>query len=111
MNQEWRQYLAKRKAPLRKGNATAFAEEGTRSAIYDITHLGLLYVAGRDSDTFLQGQTTCDISILTEQRSNPGAVCNPKGRVVTTFTILKTADAGYLLLLPAELLEPVRQRL
>ena len=79
--------------------------------IYDITHLGVLFVSGRDSATFLQGQTTCDISILTEQRSSLGALCNAKGRVITSFTILKTSESGYLLLLPAELLEPVRQRL
>jgi tRNA-modifying protein YgfZ len=111
MNQEWHQYLASRKAPSDKGNTNMFAEERTRSVIYDITHLGLLFVSGRDSTTFLQGQTTCDVSALTEERSSLGALCNPKGRAITTFAILKTSESGYLLLLPAELLEPVRQRL
>lgn len=111
MNQEWHQYLAKRKARINRGDTLTITGEQNSLVIYNITHLGLLFVAGRDSAAFLQGQTTCDISILTEQRSSPGALCNPKGRVVTTCTILKTADSGYLLLLPAELLEPVRQRL
>jgi tRNA-modifying protein YgfZ len=111
MNQAWHQYLANRKASSDKGDTSVFADERTRSVIYDITHLGLLFVSGRDSETFLQGQATCDVSILTEHRSSLGALCNPKGRVITTFTILKTSGSGYLLLLPAELLEPVRQRL
>jgi len=111
MNQEWHQYLAKRKAHIDRSDTPTITGKHASPVIYNITHLGLLFVSGRDSTQFLQGQTTCDVATLTEQRSSPGALCNPKGRVITTFTILKTADSGYLLLLPTELLESVRQRL
>ncbi|HEB77145.1 MAG TPA: folate-binding protein [Methylothermaceae bacterium] len=67
-------------------------------------------VAGADAFTFLQGQATCDMRQITPGRSRLGAFCNPQGRVVATFRIL-AQDEGYLLLLAADLLEPVIRRL
>ncbi|MCK9397277.1 MAG: folate-binding protein [Methylobacter sp.] len=78
--------------------------------IYPVTHLGVLTVAGKDAARFLQGQITCNINDITDLKSSLGAMCNPKGRAVTTFLLVKNA-AAFLMILPEELLAQVKKRL
>lgn len=72
--------------------------------------LAVLRVSGDDAQTFLQGQCTCDLNTLNAQNSSYGAFCNVKGRVISTFIILKQ-HKEYLLILPIELLTELQQRL
>ena len=65
---------------------------------------------GEDSAKFLQGQLTCDITSLPESQASLAAFCNPKGRVISTLLIVKTAKA-FLLILPASLLDKVFKKL
>ncbi|XSG84465.1 MAG: YgfZ/GcvT domain-containing protein [Methylohalobius sp. ZOD2] len=69
-----------------------------------------LAIRGGDAETFLQGQTTCDVRQITSEQSGLGAFCNPQGRVIATFRILRD-ETGFLLLLSADLAEKVAQRL
>lgn len=71
---------------------------------------GLIAVAGSDAPTFLQGQLTCDVRQVSAARSQLGALCSPKGRVITVCRVLHNQDTLYLALPPA-LLESVCQRL
>jgi folate-binding protein YgfZ len=71
---------------------------------------GLLAVSGRDAPSFLQGQTTCDMLKLAPERTNLGAMCNPKGRVIALFRAFQR-DGLFYLLLPRELVAAVRKRL
>lgn len=75
-----------------------------------MTDLGIIKVSGKDAAQFLQGQLTCNIHELTESTSFFTAFCNVKGRVISTFLLLKTADA-FLLILPYELLNTVQKKL
>lgn len=60
---------------------------------YASTHnFGFLGVTGKDASTFLQGYTTCDLSTLDDTRSSMGAICNIKGRMVTSFRIARHRD-------------------
>lgn len=74
------------------------------------TDLGCLSVVGEDAATFLQGQTTCDIFELTENQSQTGAFCNPKGKVIAFFVVVKTSE-GFLLILPKTLLQTIQELL
>lgn len=60
---------------------------------------GILAFRGPDSIKFLQGQTTCNLEELTDSNAIYGAFCNPKGRIKTTFLLLKENDEDLLMLL------------
>lgn len=47
---------------------------------------------GEDSLTFLQGQLTQDISLITRNRCHYGAFCNVKGRMLANFLIRPTPN-------------------
>lgn len=71
---------------------------------------GIIAFSGDDAAVFLQGQVTCDVDNVTEAQSSLGAYCNPKGRVITEFRLLKV-DSAYYWLLSAELIPSVMKRL
>lgn len=68
-----------------------------------LSHEGLLAVRGVDASKFLQGQLTCNMNYLDEQSSSLGARCNAKGRMQSSFRIVRQGD-GYLLAMASELL-------
>lgn len=72
--------------------------------------LAVLSVTGEDAASFLQGQITCDINDVVKQKSQLGAFCNPKGKVIAIFFIVKTDD-GFLLALPKSLLITIQELL
>lgn len=78
--------------------------------ICSVANLSVLSVRGKDAATFLQGQTTCNILTLDHNSATLGAICNPKGRALTTFLLVKTDD-DYLIILPNTLLDSIEKRL
>ncbi len=70
-----------------------------------MSKLSALAIIGSDAATFLQGQTTCDI-----HTDKLGAFCNPKGRVISTFVLLKIEN-GFLIMLPKSLLATIQKNL
>jgi tRNA-modifying protein YgfZ len=70
----------------------------------------IVQVKGEDAASFLQGQLTQDVQKLGDAAALLAAWCNPKGRVIAVPRLL-TLDDGYGLALPADLVEPVMQRL
>jgi len=69
----------------------------------------LVNITGADTDTFLQGQLTQDITRLGEDLALGSAWCNPKGRVVVTMTMIRS-DNGIDLLLPEDIAGQFLQR-
>lgn len=67
-------------------------------------------VTGVEALDFLQGQLTNDLRDLASGDPIRSAWCNPKGRVICLFRVLKD-DGAYVLTLPAELAEDVVKRL
>jgi len=59
----------------------------------------IITFSGIDASTFLQGQVTCDVLNIPKASSLLGALCNPKGRVISTFQLAKNND-DYLMVLP-----------
>lgn len=73
------------------------------TAVCLLAHEAVLQVKGPDSERFLQGQLTCDVKQLPANQSTLGARCNPKGRMQSSFRLLRDAADGYLLSLDAAL--------
>ena len=69
-----------------------------------------ILVSGDDAFDFLQAQLTNDLRLLDAQPRLLAAWCNPKGRVICIMRVSRR-DAGYELVLPAELAEAVLERL
>ncbi|MEW5056993.1 MAG: folate-binding protein [Cycloclasticus sp.] len=69
-----------------------------------------LIISGEDAATFLQGQTTCDVFAIAEAGGALGALCNPKGRVISLFHLVKHGD-DFLMLLPREMSSLIVKRL
>ncbi|MDP1663894.1 MAG: folate-binding protein [Methylobacter sp.] len=112
MNPNWKNFLLSKNAVFDNDINVVFLspEHEGNKRIYPITQLGVLTVAGIDAAKFLQGQMTCNINDITDIKSSLGALCNLKGRAITTFLLVKSADA-FLMILPKELLASVKKRL
>jgi tRNA-modifying protein YgfZ len=76
----------------------------------DLSHLGLLEVSGADAVTFLQGQVTNDVKLLTGNNAHYSAYCTPKGRMLALFFAFAHFDHVHLQF-NRELLEPIAKRL
>ena len=63
----------------------------------DISELyRVIEAGGADAESFLQGQLTQDVAELVEGSPARAAICNPKGRVLATLWLARTADACLL---------------
>ena len=112
MNQNWKNFLLGQNATFESDSRITFPAipDYNDTTIYPVAHLAVLTVSGKDAAKLLQGQITCNVNDVTGIKSSPGALCNPKGRAITTFILVKTGDA-FLMVLPEELLEPIKKRL
>ena len=112
MNQNWKIFLLSQNATFDSDTAINFpaVSDYNGKSIYPVAHLAVLTVSGADAAHFLQGQITCNVNDISETQSSLGALCNPKGRAIATFLLVKSG-AAFLMILPAELLAPVKKRL
>jgi tRNA-modifying protein YgfZ len=112
MNTNWKTFLLSQQAPVNHEDKIDFSETASsgEKSIYPLTQLAVLSVRGKDAAKLLQGQITCNVNDISETKSSLAAMCNPKGRVIATFLLVKKADA-FLVVLPEELLETVKKRL
>jgi tRNA-modifying protein YgfZ len=112
MDQNWKSFLLSQNATFESDNLISFPDipDCNVKTIYPIAHLAVLTVSGKDAAKLLQGQITCDVNDVTGIKSSLGALCNPKGQAITIFLLVKSDD-DFLIILPAELLEPVKKRL
>jgi tRNA-modifying protein YgfZ len=110
MNTNWKTFLLSQQALVNHEAKIAFAVKIDEKSIYPLTHLAVLSVTGKDAAKLLQGQITCNVNEISVAKSSLVAICNPKGRAIATFLLVKKADI-FLLVLPAELLETVKKRL
>ena len=65
---------------------------------YPLTNsMRVICFSGGDAGAFLQGQITCDALALSSGDSAFGALCNPKGRAISLFYLLKVEQVFYML--------------
>ncbi len=74
------------------------------------TELALLRVDGKDAQTFLQGQLSCDLRTIDTHNSSLACYCDLKGRVVASMRLFKHEQAYYACL-PQSILKPTQQLL
>jgi hypothetical protein len=117
MHTDWEAFLAKAGAATNDTGLRHFGDPNGEppaaargTVITDLSFLSLIDVQGADAADFLQGQLSNDIFKLDEAHSQLSAYCNPKGRILSIFRVIRR-DHGFMLLLPAELRERVLQRL
>ncbi|MDX1374138.1 MAG: folate-binding protein [Burkholderiales bacterium] len=88
----------------------ANAERAQDVAIARLAQEGALRVAGADARAFLHAQLTSDIEHLGAARARRAGWCTAKGRLLATLLVVPQAD-GFLLLLPAALIDGVMKRM
>lgn len=69
-----------------------------------LSNLELIALEGEKAADFLQGQVTCDVREIQDDQTRRAAHCNPKGRILSTFRVLKFAKRFYLLV-PASMVD------
>ncbi|MFC4411136.1 glycine cleavage system aminomethyltransferase GcvT [Chungangia koreensis] len=77
----------------------------TRAGLFDVSHMGEIFVEGPDSLNYLQKLVTNDVSKLTEGRAQYTAMCYPDGGTVDDLLIYKFNDERYLLVVNASNIE------
>lgn len=60
--------------------------------LYPLDHYEFIRISGADSLSFLQGQVSCNTTLLSAERSLNGALCNLKGRVIADFRLLQLGE-------------------
>lgn len=79
--------------------------------LFDLSELGVVLVYGDDAADFLQGQLSNDLSHLSDATPHQlSAYCNPKGRMLALFHLIKLGSK-YALIAPREVLAKVLPRL
>jgi len=91
MNKNWQDFS-------KSQSLAQFSETESRLQLIDLSSLGLLKVSGEDNKKFLQGQLTCDVEAITENRSCLGTYCNLKGRAISSFRLFQRGADIYLLM-------------
>jgi folate-binding protein YgfZ len=75
-----------------------------------LNQLGVIRVEGEDAQSMLQNLLTNDVAALAINQSHLSGLCNPKGRLLALFLLLRRSD-GYLLILPKAMCAGLQQRL
>lgn len=117
MHDTWKTFLSEHSAHLDETGVVDFgdaagelAASSDQTVLCDLSHRGLICVAGEDAAEFLQGQLTNDIHQLEAGHSHVSAYCDHKGRMLALFRLWRDAERFYLSL-PAELVDVTVKRL
>lgn len=110
--QQWQDFLSSEGAIWEGGRAhfpLTSTDDPQGLHLIDLGPLGAVSIAGPDSQKFLQGQLTCDLVNLPDGHSTLGSHCNPKGRMISTFSALKLSQGEFIFRLPRDL-APIAQQ-
>ncbi|HEY4771418.1 MAG TPA: hypothetical protein VIH50_00155, partial [Steroidobacteraceae bacterium] len=81
------------------------------SELVALADLGVLRIAGADTERFLQGQLSNDMQRLGSGHTQLSGYHNPQGRVIAVLQLVRAAPDAVLAVLPRELAAKVAQRL
>ena len=82
----------------------------TGDTLCDLRHTVLVCATGDDAEDFLHNQLSNDIRELGSGQAALAGYCNPKGRLLGIFRVWRE-DSGFLLQMPADLQQPLTDRL
>jgi folate-binding protein YgfZ len=111
----WLQFLQQNGALLDANDPTQVAGFSATANLADgfvapLTHLGLISASGEDAANFLHNQLTNDVEHLGSAEARLAGYCSPKGRLLATFLMWRTADV-IVLELPRALQPAIQKRL
>ncbi|OYY94770.1 MAG: hypothetical protein B7Y41_04140 [Hydrogenophilales bacterium 28-61-23] len=113
----WTEFLTSQGAMLADGHVASFgnpagelAAAESQTVLADLSHFGLIGLAGEEAQTFLHGQITNDLRELNESAAVFAGYLSAKGRMLANFLVMKRGD-DILVMLPAALREPIQKRL
>lgn len=117
MTPAWSEFLSSQGAHLAHGAVADFgdaagelAAAASQTVLADLSHFGLVALAGEEAQTFLHGQITNDLRGLREDAAVFAGYLSPKGRMLANFLVMKRAG-DVLVMLPEALREAIQKRL
>jgi aminomethyltransferase len=69
--------------------------------IFDVSHMGRVYVSGKDTVAFLQYLTTNDVSKLTDGAGQYSLLCRPSGNVIDDIIVYRITETQFLVVINA----------
>lgn len=117
MNQAWHEFLVAQHAQIEEGAVRHFgdaagelaaARDGT--VLCDLSHFGVLKVAGEEAQTFLQNLLSSDVKAVSPAQAQLSSFSTAKGRMLATF-LLWQSGADYYLQLPRSLAPALHKKL
>jgi len=63
-----------------------------KKRLINLNYLNILEIAGEGAMELLQGQLTCDMDKVSPKNPILGAICNVKGRVVSSFVVISPLE-------------------
>ncbi|MDH5231495.1 MAG: folate-binding protein [Gammaproteobacteria bacterium] len=117
MHSQWQQFLETQSATIENGVLACFTEPkqelqgcDQQAIMTDLSFYGIIKISGDDAQTFLQGQFSNDVKLVTPELAQISSYNSPKGRAFATFILFQTGE-DYFVQLPREILEPTLKRL
>ncbi len=117
MNLTWQQYLRNHcvtagdaAAVDLRDNSVEFEAAKSETILAELSHFGLIRFAGKDAQSFLNGQLSCDVNRLEPLRAQYGSYSTPQGRMLASFLLWRDLD-GYCMQLPRSLRASVQKRI
>ena len=77
----------------------------------ELKHMGVIRVAGVDASSFLQGQLTQDVVLMSDAEARLAAFCNSKGRMQASFIVFKRSPEELLMVCSRDILAATLKRL
>lgn len=103
MNTDWQTFLTQH--PTQATNIIP-----TKPAIMPLSSWCILTVEGADATSLLQNLCTNDVTALADDQVQLNSLCNPKGRLLAIFWLLKR-QSTYQLILPKSVCDSLLKRL
>jgi tRNA-modifying protein YgfZ len=63
-----------------------------KKRLINLNYLNILEIAGEGAMELLQGQLTCDMGKVSPENPTQGAICNVKGRIISSFIAVAPND-------------------
>lgn len=116
ISQQWLQFLKLNGARMLDPAVSEVSDFGVAISgdtvpdgfIAPLTDLGLIAASGEDAARFLHSQLTNDVEHLDASDARLAGYCSPKGRLLATFMMWKSADTIFLQL--PRLIQPAIQK-
>ncbi|CAM4289443.1 glycine cleavage system aminomethyltransferase GcvT [Paenibacillus tarimensis] len=72
-----------------------------RAALFDVSHMGEIWVTGRQAEAYVQQMTTNDVTRLTDGAAQYTLMCNAEGGTVDDLLVYRVSAERYMLVVNA----------